>query len=72
METSLRLTTGGVLLGILGAYAAERGIQTLLADVSPADVPTFFLAAVLVALAGSFLPAMRAVRVNPTTVMRAD
>ena len=62
-------------LGVLVAYAAGRAMQALLAGVSPADAATF-LAAVGLALAmtlvGSLPPALRAVRVDPMTVMRAE
>ena len=71
----MRLAAGGAIVGLVGAYGAGRFIQALLAGVSPADLPTFLLAVILVALmalAGSLLPAMRAVRVNPATVMRSE
>ena len=60
---------------MVGAYAAARGMKALLAGLSPADPPTFVVAAALVlamTLVGSLLPALRAVRVNPTTVMRTE
>ena len=71
----LRLATGGALVGLVGAYAAGRAMQALLAGLSPGDLPTFLAAAVLVAamaLLGSLLPALRAVRVNPISVMRSE
>lgn len=65
----------GVTIGAAAAYAAARSMQSLLAGVEPANV-TVFTAAVglslLMALAGSILPAWRAVRVNPLTATRAD
>ena len=65
----------GVALGVAVAYAAGRAMQALLAGVSPADAATFAAAVALsaaMALLGSLLPALRAVRVNPMTVMRAE
>ncbi|HEY4229466.1 MAG TPA: FtsX-like permease family protein, partial [Thermoanaerobaculia bacterium] len=65
----------GVALGAIAAYAAGRAMQALLAGVSPADAATFAAAVVLsvaTALLGSLLPALRAVRVDPMTVMRAE
>jgi predicted permease len=65
----------GVVLGVLVAYAAGRAMQALLAGVSPADGATFAAAVGLsvgTALLGSLLPALRAVRVDPMTVIRAE
>ena len=75
LRDGLRLAVSGVLAGIALAYAAGRGMEALLAGLSPADAPTFTVAAVLVlamAFGGSLIPALRAVRVNPTTVIRAE
>ena len=50
-------------------------MQALLAGVSPADGATFAAAVILsaaMALIGSLLPALRAVRVDPMAVMRAE
>ena len=65
----------GVGLGLGLAFAAGQGLEALLAGVSPRDAATFLTAAgmaVSMALAGSLLPALRAVRVDPLTVMRAE
>jgi predicted permease len=72
----------GVLLAVLGilpgaglAYAAGRVLERLLAGVHPADAGTFAAAAALTffaILAGSFAPALRAVRVDPMTAMRSE
>jgi predicted permease len=65
----------GVTIGAAAAYAAARSMQSLLAGIEPANA-TVFAAAVglslLMALAGSILPAWRAVRVDPLTATRAD
>jgi ABC-type antimicrobial peptide transport system permease subunit len=65
----------GVTIGVAVAYAAGRSMQSLLAGVDPANV-TVFAAAVLLSLimtiAGSLMPAWRAVRVDPLTATRAD
>jgi predicted permease len=65
----------GVALGLAVAYAAGRAMEALLAGVSPADAATFASAVALsaaMALLGSLLPALRAVRVSPMTVIRAE
>ena len=75
LRESLRMAAVGLALGLAFAYAAGRGMQSLLAGLSAADLPTFAAAGALAAvmtLIGSLLPALRAVRVNPTTVMRTE
>ncbi len=65
----------GIALGSAGAYAAGRAMQALLAGVSPADAPTFAAAmalSVAMTLLGSVVPALRALRVDPVVVLRAD
>ena len=65
----------GVGLGLVLAWAAGRSLEALLAGVSPRDAATFAAAAALVAaaaLAGSLLPALRAVRVDPLKALRVD
>ena len=65
----------GVALGIVGALAATRSLGSLLYDVSPTD-PAVLLAlpALLagIALAACYLPARRAARSDPLSVLRAD
>ena len=71
----VRLALSGIGMGMVLAYFAGRLLQSLLAGVSPWD-PATFAAAVLLSLAmtgaGTLLPALRALRVDPTTAMRAE
>jgi putative ABC transport system permease protein len=65
----------GVLLGIGGAAAATRLLETLLFETEPLDPVAFGgTAAVLLAaaLAACLLPARRATRVDPSTALRAE
>ena len=75
LRQGLALATVGVALGVALAYVAGRSLEALLAGVSPRD-PTAFLAAGAVSLGmvmlGSLLPALRAVRVDPLTAIRAE
>jgi predicted permease len=65
----------GVIPGIALAYAAGRWMQSLLFGVEPGDAATFAAAAglcVLMTLAGSLMPVLRAVRVAPASVFRGE
>jgi ABC-type lipoprotein release transport system permease subunit len=60
---------------VLGAYLAGRGMSALLFGVDPGDPATVATAVglvLLITVAGSLLPALRAVRVNPISVLRAE
>ncbi len=69
----MKLALVGLVPGVLAAYWAARGMRALLFGVEPAD-PATVLAVVglvlLMTLAGSFLPVLRAVRVKPMLVLR--
>ncbi len=65
----------GVTIGAALAYAAGRSMQSLLAGVDPLNVAVFAAAvtlSLLMTLAGSLLPALRAVRIDPLTATRAE
>ena len=71
----MRLAFFGIVPGVIGGYAAGRGMSALLFGVSPGDPITFGAgvgAVLLIALAGSLVPALRAVRVTPASALRAD
>jgi predicted permease len=69
------LAATGIMVGTALAYVAGRAMQTLLAGIKPADPGTFLIAialALIMTIAGSLLPARRAVRVDPTTALRTE
>jgi predicted permease len=71
----MTLALVGVGLGGLGALALTRFLSSLLFGVRPADPATFVLAALLLtalALLACYLPARRAVAVDPTVAMRYE
>ncbi len=75
MRQGALLAICGVIPGIAVAYAAGRAMQSLLFGVEPGDVATFAAAAglcVIMTLAGSLLPVLRAVRVAPANVFRGE
>jgi putative ABC transport system permease protein len=69
------IACGGVALGLAGSALLTRTMRTLLFGVSADDPLTFGAGGtvlLLVALAASYLPARRAVRVNPVSALRAE
>lgn len=65
----------GVGLGLAGAWAATRALSGFFFGVGTADPTTFAAAGTLllsVALLASYVPARRAVRVEPTVALRAE
>lgn len=75
LSQGIVLTTGGVVIGLLGAYWLTGLIAALLFGVTKADPTTFVsVAAILLAVAwlSSYLPARRAARVDPVIAMRAE
>jgi predicted permease len=75
LSDGMRLAALGILLGVPAAYTSARGMSTLLFGLEPSDPATFAVAlglALVVAFAGSLLPALRALRVSPMLAMRAE
>jgi putative ABC transport system permease protein len=71
----LKLALVGAAMGIAGALALTRLMQGLLFQVSPTDPVTFISVTALltiVALAASYLPARRAMRVDPMIALRYE
>lgn len=75
MTEAAALAAAGVGLGIAGAAATTRLMAALLFGVTPTDPSTFAsIAAILmvIALAGSYVPARRATRVDPMAALRSE
>ena len=71
----MRLALIGSVPGVLAAYAAARGMSALLFGIPPGDPVTFAGAgglALLMTLAGAVVPALRAMRVTPMSVLKAE
>ena len=65
----------GLVPGLALAYIAGRLLGSLLAGVRPDDIATFSIAAALcliTALSGALVPALRAIQIDPSAVMRAE
>jgi putative ABC transport system permease protein len=72
---ALGLASAGAALGAISALALTRFLETLLFGVEPTDAATFVgMAALLLAIAAlaSWLPARRAMRVDPVEALRTD
>src|SRR5207248_11311040 len=68
LRQGLELTVAGSLLGLVGAVALTRVMASLLFGVSATDLVTFTTVPVVLlatAMIASFIPAMRAMRVDP-------
>jgi len=75
LRQGLLLATCGVAIGAAAAFALTRWMESLIYGVSPTDPVTFSsVAALLVAIAlfASYVPARRAVRVDPMQSLRAE
>jgi predicted permease len=71
----LRLTFMGLALGLAAAFALTRYLSTLLLGITSTDALTFSSVALLlcaVALAACFLPARRAMRVDPMVALHYE
>jgi predicted permease len=73
MRQGLRLVASGFPLGILGALAGGRLMQSVLYGVSPYDAAVFAGATIVIFLtsvAACYVPAVRATRINPLEALR--
>lgn len=68
-------STIGVVVGLLGAFAATRLVSSLLFGVAPRDPMTFGAIAALLsvtALVAGYVPARRAASIDPARALRSD
>jgi putative ABC transport system permease protein len=69
----MKLVLAGIVLGLAGALALARVVSTLLFEVTPFDPPSYastVIALVAVAALACYVPARRAMRVDPITALR--
>ena len=65
----------GLALGLAGALAAGRAMTSLLFEVRPHDMPTLIVSTILllaVVIVACVIPAARATRIPPATVLRGE
>lgn len=75
LNRGVQLTLLGIAIGLAGALALAQVIQSLLYEIAPRDPITYLVVCVAlgaVALVASYLPAMRASRVDPMVALRYE
>ena len=75
LRQGIGLAAGGVVAGVLGARLLARSMQGLLFDIQPNDITTFVQVVVVLlgaAALASWLPARRALRIDPISALRSD
>ena len=75
VRQGVMLAVGGIVLGIIGALAATRLLEGLLFSVSATDPVVYSaLAAVLLTIAAlaCYIPARRAMKIDPLSALRAE
>jgi predicted permease len=75
LSYALRLAMAGVAVGLVGAYFLTRTVSSVLYGIRPIDPVTFILTTLvltLVVLLASYIPARRAMRVDPMVALRYE
>ena len=75
VRQGMLLAFSGVFIGVVGAFALTRLMQSMLFGVGATDAATFSsipALLILVALVASFVPARRAARLDPMISLRAE
>ena len=75
LRQGMALVLIGLAIGVAGAFALTRFLESQLFDVAPTDPATFTIVAVIlasVALVATLVPAMRATRVDPLVALRQE
>jgi putative ABC transport system permease protein len=75
LRQGMELTVAGSVLGVIGAAALTRVMASLLFGVSTTDLTTFTAVPVILiatAMIASYIPALRATRVDPVVALRDE
>ena len=75
LRYGLSLVLVGLAAGFVAAFGLTRFISGMLFGVSPQDAAPFLMSGVLFLFVGLFactLPALRAIRVDPSTALRHE
>jgi ABC-type antimicrobial peptide transport system permease subunit len=72
---ALKVVLMGVVLGLAGAAAAGRSLQSLLFGVPPLDLATYAISGIAIITIGgiaALMPALRAARIDPVRALRTE
>jgi putative ABC transport system permease protein len=75
MKDGAQMTLIGVIIGVIGALGATRLMRSMLFGVKPVDPLTFIAVALLlgaIALLACYVPALRAMKVDPIEALRHE
>jgi putative ABC transport system permease protein len=75
LRRGLVVALAGITVGLVGAFAGARYMQSMLFGIEPRDPATFVAVAIafaVVAMFASYLPARRATKVDPMVALRVD
>lgn len=75
ISQTLILVVFGITIGLIGAIGLSKVISSMLFDVSATDLFTFTIASIIlggVALLAGFIPALRAIRIDPMVSLRSQ
>jgi putative ABC transport system permease protein len=75
LRQSLTMAAIGIIVGLVGALAATRLLTALLFGVGATDLPTYFIVITLLAgaaLLAGFVPARRAMKIDPMVALRYE
>jgi putative ABC transport system permease protein len=75
LRQGTELTIAGIVAGLLGGVALTRVMASLLFGVSTTDVMTFSIVPgilIVTAMLATYIPALRATRVDPTVALREE
>jgi predicted permease len=75
LKKALVLISAGIVLGVAGAFTLTRVLTRFLFEVKPSDLPTLAAVALILALAtlvACYVPARRAMRVDPMVALRHE
>jgi putative ABC transport system permease protein len=75
IKQGLKLVGAGMILGLAAAFILTRALESLLFGISATDPATFFgisLVLLAIAILASYIPALRATKVDPIIALRAQ
>jgi ABC-type antimicrobial peptide transport system permease subunit len=75
LRQGAELTVAGVVIGVIFAAVLTRVMATLLFGISAHDLMTFLMVPLIlggIALLATYIPALRATRVDPVVALREE